>query len=53
MDFEPSKQQAELQERARETVARAVAPVVDALPRGAKLDAEQWRTIYRALKPLG
>jgi len=53
VDFEPSKQQVELQERAREAVARAVAPMVDALPRGAKLDAEQWRTIYRALQPLG
>ena len=53
MDFEPSKQQIQLQERARETVARGVAPAVDALPRGEKLSAEQWRGIYRALKPLG
>lgn len=53
MDFEPSKQQIHLQERARETVARGVAPAVDALPRGEKLSAEQWRGIYRALKPLG
>ncbi len=53
MDFEPSKPQRELQERARATVAREVVPIVDALPRGAKLSAEQWRTIYRALKPLG
>ncbi|HXP73635.1 MAG TPA: acyl-CoA dehydrogenase family protein [Stellaceae bacterium] len=53
MDFEPSKQQIQLQERARETVARDVAPVVAALPRGGKVSAEQWRGIYRALKPLG
>ena len=53
MDFEPSKQQIELQERARETIVRNVAPIVEALPRGAKLSADQWRGIYRALKPLG
>jgi len=53
VDFTPSKRQIDLQERARETVARDVTPVVDALPRGAKLGAEQWRSIYRALMPLG
>jgi alkylation response protein AidB-like acyl-CoA dehydrogenase len=53
LDFEPSKQQLELQERARSTVAREIAPVVEALPRGQKLSVEQWRAIYGALKPLG
>ena len=53
MDFEPSKPQLELQERARATVTNEVAPIADALPRGEKLSAEQWRRIYRALKPLG
>jgi alkylation response protein AidB-like acyl-CoA dehydrogenase len=53
LDFEPSKPQLELQERARATVAHEVAPIADALPRGEKLSAEQWRGIYRALKPLG
>ena len=53
MDFEPSKAQCELQERAQAIVAREVVPIVDALPRGDKLSAEQWRAIYGALKPLG
>jgi len=53
LDFEPSKQQLELQERARAAVAQHVAPAVAALPRGEKLTADQWRAIYRALKPLG
>jgi len=53
VDFELSKQQIELRERARETVARDIAPIVEALPRGTKLSADQWRKIYRALKPLG
>ena len=53
MDFDLSKQQIELQERARATVMHDVAPVVEALPRGAKLSADQWRGIYRTLKPLG
>jgi alkylation response protein AidB-like acyl-CoA dehydrogenase len=48
-----STQQRELQERAKEAVARAVTPMVEELPRGAKLDATQWRTIYHALMPLG
>jgi alkylation response protein AidB-like acyl-CoA dehydrogenase len=53
LDFEPSKPQRDLQEHARAIVAREVAPLVDALPRGAKLNAAQWRAIYHALKPLG
>ncbi|HUK09860.1 MAG TPA: acyl-CoA dehydrogenase family protein [Stellaceae bacterium] len=53
MDFALSKQQRELQEHAKEIVARAVVPLVENLPPGAKLDAAQWRTIYRALLPLG
>jgi len=53
VDFALSKPQKELQERAKEAVARTVTPLVEALPHGAKLDAEQWRTIYHALKPLG
>ncbi|HZS82931.1 MAG TPA: acyl-CoA dehydrogenase family protein [Stellaceae bacterium] len=53
MDFAPSRQQGELQERAREAVARHVAPLVAALPPGCKLGAEAWRGIYRALQPLG
>ena len=53
MDFEPSKAQRELQEQARAIVAREVAPLVEALPCGAKLGAAQWRAIYVALKPLG
>ena len=53
MNFEPSKLQIELQERARDTVRREITPMVAALPRGDKLSAEQWRAIYRALKPLG
>ena len=53
MDFNLSRRQAELQERARASVAGDIAPIVAALPRGEKLSAEQWRAIYRALKPLG
>jgi alkylation response protein AidB-like acyl-CoA dehydrogenase len=53
LDFEPSKPQLALQARARAAVARAVTPIVEALPRGEKLGAEQWRAIYRTLKPLG
>ena len=53
MDFEPSKRQVELRERARELVAKVVAPIERAVPRGAKLSAEDWRAIYRALAPLG
>lgn len=53
MDFEPSKPQLDLQARARAVVAREVAPIVESLPRGEKLSPEQWRAIYRTLKPLG
>jgi alkylation response protein AidB-like acyl-CoA dehydrogenase len=53
LDFELSRRQAELQERARASVARDIAPIVEGLPRGEKLSAEQWRSTYRALEPLG
>jgi alkylation response protein AidB-like acyl-CoA dehydrogenase len=53
MDFEPSKRQVELQERAREVVAKVVAPIERAVPRGGKLSGDDWHTIYRALSPLG
>jgi alkylation response protein AidB-like acyl-CoA dehydrogenase len=53
LDFETSKAQRDLQDHARAIVAREVAPVVEALPRGGKLTAAQWRAIYAALKPLG
>ncbi len=38
---------------ARHINATLVVPMVDALPPGAKLAAEDWRTLYRALRPLG
>jgi alkylation response protein AidB-like acyl-CoA dehydrogenase len=53
MDLVATKHQLELQERARDAVATVVAPIVDAVPQGAMLSAEHWRTIYRALAPLG
>ena len=53
MDFEPSKAQVELALRAREMVESVVVPIERRVPRGAKLAAEDWRTIYRALAPLG
>ncbi len=42
-----------LVEQARAIVAETVQPLVDALPPGGKLDAPAWRTMYRALKPVG
>jgi alkylation response protein AidB-like acyl-CoA dehydrogenase len=53
MDFALGKKQIELQERAREVVAKVVAPIDASVAPGAKLTAEDWRRIYRALKPLG
>jgi hypothetical protein len=53
LDFELTRRQAELRERARASVARDIAPIVEGLPPGEKLSAEQWRALYRALKPLG
>jgi len=53
VDFEPSKAQVELALRAREMVQSVVVPIERRVPRGAKLAAEDWRTIYRALAPLG
>jgi alkylation response protein AidB-like acyl-CoA dehydrogenase len=53
MDFALSKRQIKLQEQAREVIARVVVPIDEKVPPGGKLDAEDWRTIYRALKPLG
>jgi alkylation response protein AidB-like acyl-CoA dehydrogenase len=53
VDFAVSKRQIELQARAREALTRVVAPVVAAVPIGGRLSAEQLRTIYRGLAPLG
>jgi len=53
VEFALSSRQRELQERAAEAHVRAVAPVAAAVPRGGKLTAEQLRTIYKALAPLG
>jgi alkylation response protein AidB-like acyl-CoA dehydrogenase len=53
VEFALSARQRELQERAAEALARAVEPMVAAVPRGGKLTAEQLRTIYKGLAPLG
>jgi alkylation response protein AidB-like acyl-CoA dehydrogenase len=53
MDFAPTKKQGEMREQAREIVARVIAPIDADVPPGGKLTVEQWRTIYRALRPLG
>lgn len=50
---EPTRAQAELVAAARTIVAATVEPQLAALPPGEKLAAEAWRTIYRALRPLG
>jgi alkylation response protein AidB-like acyl-CoA dehydrogenase len=53
VDFALSKQQVELQERAREAVDRVVVPVVRSLPRGERLGAEPMKQIHKGLAPLG
>ena len=53
MDFALSSRQRDLQERAGEALARSVAPIVAAVPRGGKLTPDQIRGIYKALAPLG
>ncbi|HLI13847.1 MAG TPA: acyl-CoA dehydrogenase family protein [Alphaproteobacteria bacterium] len=53
MDFALSKRQLELQDQAREAVARTIAPIDESVSPGGKLSAEQWRMIYSALRPLG
>jgi alkylation response protein AidB-like acyl-CoA dehydrogenase len=53
VEFALSARQRDVQERAAEAVARAVEPVVAAVPRAGKLTSEQLRTIYKALAPLG
>ena len=53
MDFALSTRQVELQERAREALARVVEPIVREVPRGAALTAAQMRALYRGLAPLG
>ncbi|HKV44208.1 MAG TPA: acyl-CoA dehydrogenase family protein [bacterium] len=53
MDFRLTSQQGELQDRAREALARVVAPVAAAVPPGQKLTPGQLREIYAGLRPLG
>lgn len=53
MDFALSKQQQELQARARDAVDTVVRPMVARLPRCQKLTVEDLRGLYRALAPLG
>lgn len=53
MDFRLSSAQHELQERARDAVARVVASVAAETPPGGRLSAAQLRTIYKGLRPLG
>ncbi|MBI1735650.1 MAG: acyl-CoA dehydrogenase family protein [Candidatus Rokubacteria bacterium] len=53
MDFAITKKQQELQERAREAITRAVEPLARQVPDGGKLGAEEMRTLYRGLAPLG
>lgn len=53
MSFTETPAQRERQEAARDVVEKVVAPIAAALPAGEKLSAEQLRTMYRALAPLG
>lgn len=53
MDVAPTRAQLERQEQARDIIARVIEPIDAAVPRGAKLSAAQWRTIYQALRPTG
>ncbi|MFI5020408.1 MAG: acyl-CoA dehydrogenase family protein [Alphaproteobacteria bacterium] len=53
MDFALTKAQQELQERAREAVARVVVPLAKALPRGGRLSAAEMSQLYKGLVPLG
>jgi len=53
MDFALTKVQQELQERAREAVARVVAPLAKALPLGERLSAAEMSQLYKGLAPLG
>jgi alkylation response protein AidB-like acyl-CoA dehydrogenase len=53
MDFALSAAQRTLQERGAEAVERIVVPLAATVPSGQKLSAEQMRTLYRGLAPLG
>src|SRR3954468_24428035 len=53
MPFSESAAQRELQEAAREVVAKVVAPTPAALGPQQRLGADNLRTISKALKPLG
>ncbi|HEV2439559.1 MAG TPA: acyl-CoA dehydrogenase family protein [bacterium] len=53
MDFGVSPAQRALRERARDALARDVAPVAAEVPRHGKLTPAQLRSIYKALAPLG
>jgi alkylation response protein AidB-like acyl-CoA dehydrogenase len=53
VSFVETPQQVELQEAARDVVERVVVPLAAGLTAGGKLSAEDLRTIYRALAPLG
>ncbi len=53
MDFALSAAQQARGEAAREVIARVVQPLADSVPNGGRLAADQLRTIYKALAPLG
>jgi alkylation response protein AidB-like acyl-CoA dehydrogenase len=53
MVLPPTPAQQDLVQHARHVVATSVQPLADALPQGTKFDADAWRTMYRALAPLG
>jgi alkylation response protein AidB-like acyl-CoA dehydrogenase len=53
VDFALSRRQRDIQESAHDALARVVQPIVAVVPRGGRLTADQLRSIYRGLAPLG